>query len=1677
MRKFTLLMISLLMAKLLLAQSANPFWTDIREDDFSVDGERRIIPEKYRTLELAVDAFKEHLALSPKERTNVKGLIFEMPMPDGSFEQFEIYETSTMAPELAAKYPNLKTYGGQGIDNRAATIKLDFTTLGFHAMVLSPSGTVFIDPYSTGTIAHYISYYTKDHLPSEEKRHFECHTADEPVIIDSEDEIMSTEEKKKVKDVLSADGFRSDDGQFRTYRLAVATTGEYSNAYGGTLEGALSGVLNTLNRVNGIYERDFSVRMELVADNDLLIFLDPATDPFTNGEPGDLIGETPDVINDIIGVSAYDIGHNFNVGGGGLAAVETPCKNNQKARGVSGISGPAGDNFDVRYVAHEMGHQFGARHTFNSVYGENCGDNISSNSAYEPGSGTTIMAYTGLCGPDNVVTSPDDYYHRRSLNQIINYITDEQGDDCPDKFDLDNTPPSVSVEEDNFIIPVSTPFILHASATDAESDSITYCWEQYDLGQHGSPYAPVGNAPMFRTFLPTIDSFRVFPQLEDIVENEVTIGERIPFYERDLTFICTVRDNDAEGGCLDQVEVEIEVIDEAGPFRVSYPNTNIPWVESATHTVSWDVANTDQAPINTELVNIYLSVDGGYNYPHLLASNIANTGVAEIVVPEGVVGETNRVKVEAVDNIYFDISDEDFTILPADTSTYFLFTENNNEALCDGDYAEFYIAPPALGDFSDSLTYILVNLPEVGNIHFENDNDTLSLSPNEGVTIYCESLNELGNGIYGFNVDVASPDTVLTVEFYLSKGGESTPIPGGIADFDGINDYIDAGSFPVIQGSAPRTMEAWADVENENGGLFQAGTYSNFADFGLRKRPNEDEWRLVWGNSSATNFMIPGSSEGWHHYAMSYDGTYIKVYYDGFLALEQPAFLDTPPNSNFFVGGWEDSYLDCKLDELRYWSIALSPEQIRENMHRTLDACTNDLVLYYQFNDEENYGLDVSGGFTGTIEGDTDFDPAVEPVGGGISDAKVETNIGVVNFDSPVVEMDFSDHAGADIVWTKLNLLPHTTAGVDNDHETIEDSYFVLHRYKEGLDNPGNYTADVSITFEEAVFTENDEAYPIRILLYHRAFNATDEEWTLLSNASAVDFDSQMVTFEDLSASGQFLITRTSGPIISVTPVNDLCYSNEAIIPQSSYTVSAIDLVDDLSISPSEGFLISFSEDEDYIDHTDDIELTPDADGIIEPTTIYIRFMPDGTGTYNGVISHNSLGAERMVLINGYAGTGEILAGSSLHLDGNGDRVELPPFNLNDDALTLTAWVKPDGYQNNFAGIIFSRDGSTTAGISLTSDNELRYHWDNGGWWVGTGLIVPPDEWSHIGLTISSTGAVIYLNGTSFISTDFLDIEEFDGQTFIGSDGDGNRFFEGEIDEVQIWGRTLGPSEIQKYMHLTLDGCRRDDLIAYYNFNDDSDNMIADEYGDFNGELVGDAYISESSVPVGPGLADRQTMALGPVNFEGTDLSIVFTSSDDNAVVASHILASPYGNEGLVSEQELLNEQYWITNHWGDDNNFEGDLRFSGIPNLEEIDEETPQAFLLYSRPFNDDEEWELISVADEVDLANNSLIFEDIDQKGQYLLAKDNITSIKKLNSNSWYIFPNPAKDRLNIVIDGISDEAIVEVYNTIGQLQYSYRTQDKRLSIDTHSWLAGIYYIQLNMGEGQLLKRFVKQ
>ena len=586
-----------------------------------------------------------------QEANNASQVVIEIPNTKGELEKYEIHEFSNFDADLQAQFSSIRAYVGTSLSDKTATLYCSFSPKGIQTMVLrSDKPTEFIEKIS-GNQEIYTVFDSND---KSNGLALYCATMDKTL-------------NKPLGKLTTA--ATSNGESYKTLRLAVACTAEYTAYFGGTFQ-ALEAINATLTRVNGIFNRDLSLHLNLISNTTALLYTNPATDPFSpanSGANGNWNLELQRDLTAKIGNANYDIGHLFGASGGGGNAgcigcvCQDPVSINDVAKG-GGFSSPAdgkpeGDTFDIDFVAHEIGHQLGANHTF-SHETEGTGVNV------EPGGGSTIMSYAGVTDY-NIQSHSDDYFAYVSIDQIRKNLASKS---CPVSSIIPKAKHKANAGED-FVIPKSTPFVLKGSSSNPNGAGLSYCWEQNDtattsFGANSIAFPTKKDGPLFRSFPPTNSPNRFMPELAKVVTNNLNSSwESVADVARTMHFTLTVRDNGGIGLAQTDTDAMTVTVDASkGPFEITSQNTsNLSWKPLSLETINWAVNTTDQLPGSAN-VNIKLSIDGGLTFPIFLKSNTPNDGSERIFVPNGILGKNCRILIEPTNNIFYAINKEPFAI-------------------------------------------------------------------------------------------------------------------------------------------------------------------------------------------------------------------------------------------------------------------------------------------------------------------------------------------------------------------------------------------------------------------------------------------------------------------------------------------------------------------------------------------------------------------------------------------------------------------------------------------------------------------------------------------------------------------------------------------------------------------------------------------------------------------------------------------------------------------------------------------------------------------------------------------------------------------------------------------------------------------------------------------------------
>lgn len=672
-----------------------------------------------------------------------KEYLFSVPTPDGKAISVTLLEDSVMAPTLASKFPEIRSFIAFD-DNGRQIGRFSISHKGVRGMFRYNAGWAYLDPLFTNKTKEYVSYMRSDAIPLQSTSF-------------NEDLSKSIAEKFNAKSQrLSSQSIVGTGDTLRTYRIAVAATGEYTQFHGGTVADGIAALNTMLNRVNQVYLVDLAVQFELVGNNDAIVYTDASTDPFNNNSND--IDRNQNVVDDAIGSANYDIGHVVTTSNGGVAALRSVCTD-FKATGLTGLPSPTSDAFYIDYVSHEIGHQFGGNHSYNGTEGA-CG-NRNGSTGWEPGSGSTIMAYAGLCGTQNLQTNSDALFHIGSITEMRDFIDNGQGGTCGTSSALTNNQPEVNAGSD-YTIPANTPFTLTGSGTDPDSDSLLYVWEQFDIGTSSSSAETMvdnGNRPLFRTFNSVAEPSRTFPKMENVFSGTLVTGETYPTTTRTLNFRLTARD---QNGGVASDSMRVSTVETGSQFNILLPSSNS-WEAGRLSLLYWNTAGTNNAPFNCASVSLEATSDEGATFS-TIETGIINDGLAVITAP--ISPGDIRFRLSCENNIFFTVSQNNISIVDATS------VDTDGDGISDAEEELFGLNA---SDASDAGTDLdgdgLSNLEEVllGSNVNQGDSDSDGIPDGYEVANFLNPSNASDAG------EDADNDSVSNLEEYQLGSDPNDP--------------------------------------------------------------------------------------------------------------------------------------------------------------------------------------------------------------------------------------------------------------------------------------------------------------------------------------------------------------------------------------------------------------------------------------------------------------------------------------------------------------------------------------------------------------------------------------------------------------------------------------------------------------------------------------------------------------------------------------------------------------------------------------------------------------------------------------------------------------------------------------------------------------------------------------
>ncbi len=759
MRIFSTLFFLLLFLNINYAQSS-ALWSDVEEAQLKLSSEveRQVFPNKFRLVSLDVDGMKSYLKDAPAYtgKASQKTLEIEIPLPNNVMETFEIYEKSVMQSGIAARYPSIKTYLGSN-PKTGSIIALGYGPQGFHAAISMVGSTFYIDAYAKGNSEYYMSYNVKEDLENwGNPQKLSCGLTDQSVFEDFSNGLSNDQAVRN-----RTRGALVDQ---KTFIIAIAATGEFSSSRGNDVDDIVGVFNQVLTRVNIIWGPELSTQLVLHDETDKLIWMDPNTDPYPVGNVGgEILSRNQDVFNARIGLNTYDIGHamtNRCTDVGGVASGANSCTNG-KAGGMT----CNGFGLNISTMAHEMGHQNSVSHSWDNCPGND--GQRASRGAFEPGSGSTIMSYSGACGSENL-GADDDYYSNGSLAQFRNWAF-RVHEGCGTLENPGNHVPDIQWPyTDGFYIPKGTPFELEATATDDDGDNLAYSWEQHNLrGVATFLGMPIGNCPIYRSYPAVANGYRSFPRADIVINPGINTPawERTVDYGRDWNFTLTVRDNHPTAGGVIWEEVAFHSDNAAGPFLVtSQASDTVVWEGGQAVDITWDVANTKGGKINAGAVDIYFSANRGVTWDILLAKATLNDGHERVFAPN-LTTSNARIKIKGTDNIFYNVNTTNFKVEEATQPSFTASVSPQFNFSCLPNDLSVSIETGSILNYDSLLTVeLLTTLPNGITASLSSD----QVMPGENATLDLTMTNDLGTGelpleviIYGNGTDTVTKEILL----------------------------------------------------------------------------------------------------------------------------------------------------------------------------------------------------------------------------------------------------------------------------------------------------------------------------------------------------------------------------------------------------------------------------------------------------------------------------------------------------------------------------------------------------------------------------------------------------------------------------------------------------------------------------------------------------------------------------------------------------------------------------------------------------------------------------------------------------------------------------------------------------------------------------------------------------
>jgi hypothetical protein len=1012
----------------------------------------------------------------------------------GKTEKFELIETPVIPLPLSLKYPTIRTYSGKSISNPSE--KISITTFQNELLISLHLNNEIIRIAKEKGSKQYFAKYSVD---NEDLKITNC--------CDFESDKMV--EKEKSYNNLQSEIQHSIGDSLYLYRIGMILSSE-ANAQvaDGTVEGGLAWVADMINRCNLVWVRDFGSKLVLPENADLLIcttdnkgyFPSPPFDSPTHY----LLQYIEPMIDELIGANNYEYGHLVTPGvGGGWAALSSK----------RGVSDP---NYEV--IIHEIGHQLGSHHNLVEEGAQNAWS-----------IGGTIMGSRSNTVDNNEKLLSGDQYSSHTIDIAVNRqrnLINSFANGWYHEASGNSVPVITEMPPNNITIPIKTPFYLEGKAEDDNGDELTYTWEQNDRSNisFNVPEFPEDSGPLFVSVFPSkLGSKRYFPNLNDLLENNYTFKEYLPFSSRELNFRFIVRDNNLVSGGYTYKNVTLFSDQNSGPFQVTSLNEYEIFSSGSEVEITWDVANTNLSSVNCQTVSILLSSNGGESFDYILAENTVNDGIEKVVMPN-IIGNNNRIMVKAEDNIFFDVNNNPFELHDPDVPGLFITVDNQEIKILNEDSLSIRLSSRALGPISEDLKISIIKNPHgIQSVFYNNDTTLITNATSENL-LYLKDLNKLPQGRHSLIVKFEVQDVIETIDILLLKTGEIFVTPGFCSNISkSKNQNIIIPNFNINTNNF--SFMAWikpVGTQDPYSGIFCfEGNTTAALNF---KENNELGYHWEGGSWSWNSGLFVKEGE-WNHVALVSKQNSITLYLNGKQSVHSIDAEKIVFNNIIRLGSyknWSGRNYNGLIDEVSFWNKSLEKEEI-SNFHNTLKGNEEGLLAYYQFN---RYSIaDAIGGFTGDVSsGSLDYFASTAPFGN--SDISVnKERFGLVEYPEAGLSVNYSTQNGFEVIAAKINSEPNSFEGITENENPLTEQYWVYHRASSG----GVYMGDFSFNVID-IHSGSSYDLPSDYSLYNRSAGS-EKEWKFLQTASEIDKTNKNIKFDKIFKTGQFLITKKQSTV------------------------------------------------------------------------------------------------------------------------------------------------------------------------------------------------------------------------------------------------------------------------------------------------------------------------------------------------------------------------------------------------------------------------------------------------------------------------------------------------------------------------------------------------------------------